>query len=172
MFGRSTDVFDRVVGSEEIALDDISGMPIMAAHDYWDKVRGPAFAPPRKSFRLDELPPRLIPYIAMVDFLGPPLDYYYRFFGSAMAEASGRELTGKTYYADGIEGYGFVNARLFPVLIERRSPMVHRTTWESVKGVRLVTMTLRLPLSSDGANVDGAVTANSYEFDRRPFSPA
>lgn len=166
MFGRSADVFDRVVGSDEIALDDITEMPIMAAYNYWDVQRGDNFAPPRRSFRLDELPPRLVPYLAMVDFLGPPLDFYYRFFGSAMAEVSGRELTGKTYYADKIEGYGFVNARLFPILIERKAPMVHRTTWESVRGVRLVTVTLRLPLSNDGTNVDGAVTANSYEIDR------
>lgn len=172
MFGRSTDVFDRVVGSDEILLGDIADMPIMAAYTHWDDQRGDKFAPSRRSFRLDELPPRLVPYLAMVDFLGPPLDFYYRFFGSAMAEVSGRELTGKTYYADKIEGYGFVNARLFPVLIERKTPMVHRTTWESVRGVRLVTVTLRLPLSSDGMSVDGAVTANSYEIDRTAVRPA
>ncbi|MBO6948011.1 MAG: hypothetical protein JJ855_08525 [Rhodospirillales bacterium] len=172
MFGRSADVFDRVVGSDEIALDDIAYLPIMAAYRYWDEQRGGNFAPPRRSFRLEELPPRLIPYMAMIDFLGPPLDFYYRFFGGAMAEVSGRELTGKTYYADKIEGYGFVNARLFPILIERKTPMVHRTTWESVRGLRLVTVTLRLPLSNDGMNVDGAVTANSYEIDRTSVRPA
>lgn len=172
IFGRRTDIFDRAIGSDEITLDDIADMPIMAAYHYWDDRRGEDFAPPRKSFHLEELPPRLIPYMAMVDFLGPPLDFYYRFFGSAMAEVSGRELTGKTYYADKIEGYGFVNARLFPILIERKTPMVHRTTWESVRGIRLVTATLRLPLSTDGINVDGAVTANSYEFDRTSVRPA
>lgn len=164
MFANNVEVFDRILESVEITLADIHGMPIMAAYEYWNGLRGSAFAPPRQVFRLEELPPRLVPYMAMVDFVGPPLDYYYRFFGTAMAEASGRELTGKTYYADNVEGYGFVNARLFPVLIERKEPLFHRTTWESVKMVQLVTTTIRLPLSSDGETVDGAVTANDYEF--------
>lgn len=170
MFGRNTEVFDRIVESDEIGLGDISELPVLAAYEYWNALRGKAFAPPRRYFHLEDLPPKLVPYMAMIDFVGPPLDYFYRFFGSAMAEASGRELTGKTYYADNVEGYGFVNARLFPILIERKTPMVHRTTWESVRGVRLVTVSLRLPLSSDGETVNGAVTANDYRFDRSSVS--
>jgi len=164
MFANSTDVFDRIVESREIQLDDIADMQIMAAYEYWNDLRGDAVGPPRKTFMLEELPPKLIPCMAMIDFVGPPLDFYYRFFGSAMAEAAGRELTGKTYYADNVEGYGFVNARLLPILIERRVPMVHRTVWESVKRVQLETTSLRLPLSSDGVTVDGAVTANDYKY--------
>jgi hypothetical protein len=164
MFGHCSEAFDRIVESNEVQLDDIAGMTIMAAYDYWDKLRGDAVGPPRRSFSLENLPPKLIPCMAMIDFIGPPLDYYYRFFGTAMAEASGRELTGKRYYADKIEGYGFVNARLFPILVERKSPMVHRTVWESVKRVQLETTSLRLPMSTDGINVDGAITANDYKF--------
>lgn len=164
MLKRNPDIFDRVVESYEIRLDDIVGMFIFAAYEYWNQRRGKAFAPPRKSFRLEELPPGLVPYMAMVDFVGPPLDFYYRFFGTAMVERSGCELTGKSYYADNVEGYGFVNARLFPILIERKVPMVHRTIWESVKGLQMQTTTLRLPLSTDGETVDAAVTANDYKM--------
>lgn len=162
MFAHSTDIFDRIVESKEIGLEDIADLRIKAAYDYWDSIRDGAIGPPRRKFMLEDLPPKLVPCMAMVDFIGPPLDYFYRFFGTAMVEASGRELTGKTYYADKVEGYGFVNARLFPVLIERKAPMVHQTIWESVRGLRLRTITLRLPLSSDSINVDGAVTANDY----------
>jgi len=164
MFGQGAEVFDRIVDSTEIRLDEITDMPILAAYNYWDSLRGDAIGPPRPSFRLETLPPRLIPCLAVIDIIGPPLDYYYRFFGTAMAEAAGRELTGKRYYADKVEGYGFVNARLLPVLIERREPMVHKTIWESVRRVRLQTTTLRLPLSADGQTVNGAVTANDYKY--------
>lgn len=164
MFGHNPDIFDKIVESNEIELDDITGLPIMAAYKYWDDLRNGAIGPSRKDFRLEELPPKLIPCMAMVDFIGPPLDYYYRFFGTAMVDASGRELTGKCYYADNIEGYGFVNARLFPILIERKKPMVHRTNWESVKRLQLQTTSLRLPLSTDGVTVNGAVTANDYKY--------
>lgn len=60
--------------------------------------------------------------------------------------------------------YGFVNARLLPILIERKQPMAHRTVWESARRVKLRTTTLRLPLSSDGETVIGAITANNYEY--------
>ena len=164
MFARNGDPFDRIVDSREIQLDDIASMSIMAAYEYWNDLRGDEIGPARKHFRLEDLPSSLIPCMAMIDFVGPPLDFYYRFFGTAMAEAAGRELTGKTYYADAVEGYGFVNARLLPLLIERKTPMVHRTVWESVKGVQLETTSLRLPLSSDGETVDGAVTVHDYKY--------
>ncbi len=164
MFGYSSDIFDRIVESKEISLQSIAELPVYAAYIYWNDIRGDGIGPPRQVFKLEELPPNLIPYLAMIDFVGPPLDFYYRFFGTAMTEASGRELTGKTYYADKVEGYGFVNARLLPILIERRQPMVHRTIWTSARRVQLQTTTLRLPLSSDGETVNGAVTANNYEY--------
>jgi len=102
--------------------------------------------------------------MAIVDFVGPPLDYYYRFFGSHMVEISGLELTGKRYYADNVEGYGFVNAKIFPIMIEERRPVVHRMTWISVKQLLYATTTVRLPLSADGQNVTGGVTVNQYRL--------
>lgn len=151
-----------IVGTTEIGREDIAALDIDAVCRQWDRVRGECFAPTLRAFRLDELPPALVPRMAIVDFVGPPLDYFYRFFGTGMTEIAGQELTGKTYYADKIEGYGFVNAKLFPVLIETKSPMFHQITWESVKGLLFVTTTARLPLSNDGSQVTGAITANVF----------
>ncbi|MEX0693824.1 MAG: hypothetical protein WD075_05205 [Rhodospirillales bacterium] len=164
MFGNTRDPLDRIIESAEITRADVARLDINAAYLYWDALRQDAVGPPQSAFKLDALPPRLVPCLAVIDFVGPPLDYYYRFFGSSMVEAAGKELTGKTYYKDKVQGYGFVNARLFPVLIEQRQPLFHRTIWESVKRVRLQTTSLRLPLSNDGVTVTGAVTANDYKF--------
>jgi len=164
MYQKSQDSFDRIVQSVEIDHADIIGLDIYAAYEYWEGLRNGALGPTQSAFKLEVLPPKLIPRMAVVDFVGPPLDFFYRFFGTAMAEAAGQELTGKYYYRDNVEGYGFVNARLFPVLIEVRKPLFHRTTWESVKGMLLETTTLRLPLSNNGETVTGAVTANTYRF--------
>lgn len=151
-----------VVDTMEIDHDEIAALDIDAVYRYWDGLRGERIAPTRRAFHLEELPPQIVPRMAMIDFLGPPLDYHYRFFGTKMTEVAGRELTGKTYYADKIEGYGFVNAKLFPVLVERKKPLFHRTTWESVKGLLFMTTTMRLPLSDDGEKITGAVTANVF----------
>lgn len=152
-----------ILNTEEIRRDDIAAFDIDAVYRYWDGLRDDRIAPPRRTFHLEDLPPQVVPRMAMVDFLGPPLDYYYRFFGTKMTEIAGRELTGKTYYADKIKGYGFVNAQLFPILVERKQPLFHQTTWESVKGLLFTTTTMRLPLSDDGEKITGAVTANIFK---------
>ena len=154
----------RIISATEIGAEDIAGLSIGYAFDYWRRVAQGRFAPPRVEFHLDDLPPEVIPCVTLVDFIGPPLDYYYRFFGTAMREVSGVELSGKRYYADGVEGYGFVNAKLFPQLIERRQPLFHRIEWESRNGVPFLTTSVRLPLSDDGAMVTGAVTANDFRL--------
>lgn len=153
-----------IVETVRLEVSDIGYSALITVHDYWDRVRGQAFAPSLRQFHLDELDPAIIPKMAIVDFVGPPLDYYYRFFGSHMVEISGLELTGKRYYADNVEGYGFVNAKIFPIMIEERRPVVHRMTWISVKQLLYATTTVRLPLSADGQNVTGGVTVNQYRL--------
>ena len=101
--------------------------------------------------------------MAVVDFIGPPLDFYYRFFGTRMVEIAGQELTGRRYHADKITGYGFVNAEIFPIMIESRRPVCSRTRWVSVRGFDITTTTVRLPLSEDGETITGGVTANSFQ---------
>ena len=162
MFGEMRNAIAHVDRMIEIGRDDIAGSGIDAVYEYWENRRDGAFAPPRRRFRLDDLPASVIPCMAMIDFVGTPVDYYYRFFGSKMVEVAGRELTGKRYFADAVEGYGFVNAQLFPLLVERKVPMIHRVNWISDRGLRIVTTSVRLPLSEDGEAVSGAVTANDY----------
>ncbi|MEK9723478.1 MAG: hypothetical protein VW405_08340, partial [Rhodospirillaceae bacterium] len=108
--------------------------------------------------------PRVVPYMAVVDFVGPPLDFYYRFFGTKMVEFSGVELTGKTYYADGVTEYGFVNAQQFPRMIEMRRPLVIEARWMSMRGLRVATQTIRLSLSEDGETITGGAAVNEYRL--------
>lgn len=146
----------------EISLADIAGKDIEAAFTYWDQVRGERFAPARRDVKLDELPSKLIPAIAVVDFVDEPIDYLYRFFGTTLVQVSGMELTGKRYFADKIKGYGFVNEKLFPELIARREPLFHIIKWQSIRSITYETTSVRLPLSDDGETVTGAMSANSW----------
>ncbi len=153
----------RLISTEEIDLADIAEMDIHELWQIWHAAKGTRFAPARRDLPLDDMPPALLPRMAVIDFVGPPLDFFYRFFGTAMVKASGIELTGKTYYADGITGYGFANAALLPKLIERRAPLAHRVTWNSKRGLTWRTTALRIPLSEDGEAVTGAITVNHYD---------
>jgi hypothetical protein len=156
------DDFAKLIEQQEFTADDIADNEIAPAFAYWQDKRGDLFAPKKRDIRLDELPTKLIPSIALVDFVGEPIDYHYRFFGSNLVQVSGMELTGKRYFADKIQGYGFVNEKLFPQLIEQKEPIFHRVTWQSIRGLIYHTTSARLPLSDDGQNVTGAVTANSW----------
>mgnify|MGYP001158455724 CR=1 FL=1 len=162
---RSNDDFKvaYIVATDELEPGDLDSPALTRVYNYWDEIRDGLVGPPRQSFRLEKMPAEIIPAMAVVDFLGPPIDYYYRFFGSRMVDIAGQDLTGKRYFADRITGYGFVNAEIFPRMIERRAPICTRTRWVSVKGFEITTTTIRLPLSEDGERITGGVTANRFE---------
>lgn len=152
----------KLIDQSEVPRERIAGTVIEEAVNYWDELRSDRIAPTRAQFKIDSLSPQLIPSIALIDFIGDPIDYYYRFFGSNMVVVSGMELTGKYYYADNVEGYGFINAKLLPEMITRKSPIYHISRWQSIRGLYFESTTARLPLADDEMNFIGAVTANSW----------
>lgn len=160
MFGR--DDLAKILEYRENTVADISGNSIEPAFTYWNDVRGDRIAPARRDLKLDELPPKLIPAIAIIEFVDDPIDYFYRFFGTSLVQVSGMELTGKRYFADKVKGYGFVNEELLPEMIKRREPLFHSIRWQSIRGIIYETTAIRLPLSDDGETVTGAMTANSW----------
>lgn len=145
----------------EITEDEIVGESIEPALEYWRSVRNENFAPTRREFKLDALPPKLVPSMAVIDIVGDPIDFLYRFFGTHLVHVAGMELTGKHYYADNIVGFGAINETLIPELIKRREPLFHLFEWESTKGVIYESKALRLPLSEDAETVTGVVTVNT-----------
>ncbi|MEQ8320283.1 MAG: hypothetical protein RH946_08475 [Rhodospirillales bacterium] len=155
----------RGASTEEIRGIDIPKIEYQGLQEvfaYWSRVRGENVAPSLREFRLEELAPAIVPNMTIADFTGPPFDYRFRFFGSMVVQAAGLELTGKKYYADGIRGFGYENAQVFPSVIEERRPIATRTTWVSVQSIRYVSTAIRLPLSADAVNITGCVTV--YHF--------
>lgn len=155
--------FSYIVDKEILDIAALDDPGLRAALDYWEATRGERIGPPVDRFRLERLPPEVIRCSALLDLIdGEPPDFRYRFFGSYMVEVAGQELTGKRYFADEIKGFGFVNAEIIPVMIERRAPIYSRTRWVSVKGMKMSATTLRLPLSEDGERVTGAFVADRF----------
>ena len=151
-----------IVDKEILDLAGMDDPGHVAVFEYWDRVRRARVGPPVGEFRLEALPPAIIPSIAVIDFLGPPMDFRYRFFGTHMVQVAGQELTGKRYFADNIEGFGFVNAEVLPMMIERREPVYSRTHWISVKDLKFTTASIRLPLSEDGETITGGVVVDRF----------
>jgi|GEM_PF-6293024 hypothetical protein len=153
----------------EITDTDITGETIEEALIYWRSIKGIDVAPSRKSFQIDQLPPKLIPSVAVIDFVDEPMDFLYRFFGTHLVHVAGMELTGKRYFADQVVGFGAINETLVPELIARRAPMFHHFEWQSSRGVTYESKAVRLPLSDDGERITGMVTANTISLFARTY---
>lgn len=153
----------------EVPEAEIAGELIEEAVAYWRSIKGSNVAPSRQSFRIEQLPSKLIPSVAVIDFVDEPMDFLYRFFGTHLVHVAGMELTGKRYYADHIIGFGAINETLVPELIARRAPMFHHFEWQSSRGVTYESKAVRLPLSDDGEKITGMVTANTISLFARTY---
>lgn len=155
---------DQWIRTEWVDISDVSKPYLFDVFGHWNQVRGEKFAPSLLEFRLEDLPPKIVPYMVIVDILGPPMDFYYRFFGTKMVENAGFDMTRKTYFADKVQGYGFVNSEVFPHVVKERKPLCTLTSWISIKGLNFSTTTLRLPISENGKDVTHAISVNHFEL--------
>lgn len=153
-------VISQLISTERLPLESIAHPQLREVVDLWTAARGDRFAPSKRDLRLEDLPPAILPNTVLVRIEMEPLDYHYTFFGTNMVTMSGVEITGKRYYADNVRGYGFVNARWFPVMIEEMKPIYTTSDWVAMSGVRRQTDTVRLPLSDDGELVSHGLTVN------------
>jgi hypothetical protein len=58
---------------------------------YWEELRGDLVTPPWRAFDWMRLPPAVIPWCAVVDVHEDPLDFVYRFWGTARTALQGRD---------------------------------------------------------------------------------
>lgn len=125
---------------------------------YWKSLRRPGRLPSRRDLDPGAIKRRL-PTISLIDVLEPnpaeaPAAFRQRLAGTELYNAYGAEITGKTLdeiYA-GPEAQYWAEHLTF--VVEQRKPNVglHSMAWRGIKGLSL--FWLRLPLASDGVNVD------------------
>ena len=97
---------------------------------------------------------RHLPTISLIDVTGEPLDYRLRLAGTGLYNVYGREITGRTlddvYNTSAAE---YWRAELDKVVEQRRPGVgVHNFGWRGASHLSI--LWLRLPLASDGVNVD------------------
>ena len=122
---------------------------------FWEGLRAGAVAPPWQSFDWSPVPSNIIPYCGVVDIRRDPLDFIYRFWGSAHVKAHGQELTGKSV------------KDMRPIAESESVFAQYRETLEAGRPLFFINLlhvgqartpykevSLRLPFSSDGRNID------------------
>ena len=120
---------------------------------YWASRRQGARLPARANIHPAHFK-RHLPTISLIDVRSDPHDYRLRLAGTGLYSVYGREITGRTLgevYNSAAADYW--RAELDKVVQERRPGVgVHNFAWRGAGHVSI--LWLRLPLSSNGADVD------------------
>jgi len=120
---------------------------------YWASLRDGALLPGRRHLDPGGIK-RLLPTVSLIDVVREPLDFSMRLAGTALYGVYGREITGKRLsdiYNTAAADYWRVE--LGRVVAERRPAVgVHSLAWRGASHLSI--LWLRLPLASDGQDVD------------------
>ncbi|MDB5436580.1 MAG: hypothetical protein JWR47_2837 [Phenylobacterium sp.] len=120
---------------------------------YWASRRQGARLPARRDIDPAGFK-RLLPTVSLIDVLAEPFDFRLRLAGTGLYGVYGREITGRRLgevYNSAAADYWRVE--LSTVVAERRPAVgVHSLAWRGASHLSI--LWLRLPLASDGQDVD------------------
>lgn len=129
---------------------------------YWQRRRPAADRLPGRADIDPADIPTLLPHVFLVDVRRAPLVYRYRLFGTELAEAYGRDITGKVLDELFTDGFRKAVALVFNHVVDHRAPLRTFGTmaWREKHHLRFEA--IQLPLAADGAAVDMILGAVIY----------
>jgi len=126
--------------------------------DYWQSKQRGRFAPGRPDIEPEELA-FILPFLYLVDVVGPQPRFRFRLVGTGIVSEYGAEITGK--FADEI----VLNENQASFLVgyqdvaSEGKPVSHRGNYTRRSGRRMTYEHLILPLSTDGRTVNMLLAA-------------
>ena len=143
---------------EVVAPDAIDlPTPLAEVYGYWDRLRQDRWAPRWSEFALTGLSSPVIPFTLVVDVRHDPLDFVYRFWGTANTTFIGYDCTGLSVrdnprFSDKV----FDECRQ---VYDSRKPLVFRSRLARADGsMARDYLRLRAPLSEDGETMTHMVS--------------
>jgi hypothetical protein len=122
---------------------------------YWVGKKGSRTAPPKAAIRTEELPPTLLPYLALLDVIGEPPRFRIRLFGTGLSAAYGEDVSTKFLDEIDLSTIGPDILTYLTALVRERRPQAVRVQLrKQVDGRRIEYERIGLPLSEDGAAVN------------------
>lgn len=157
------DIARRHKATQRVELSALTQPETIRALAYWrEKCAGRPLPAPR-DINPAEIH-RLLPFSAMVDVVGPPLDFVPRLIGEATIAAHGVNLTGVPVSALDPSAGQFRNDlfAFLAELCEQRSPAAVAGTLHWIDRSYRSFEAIYLPLSSDGERVDRIFTVTGF----------
>ena len=144
---------------EVLEVDDVDLGTGQLVLDYWNRVRGDAFAPVwQKAFKLSDQPSAIVPDMTVIDRRVDDQTFFYRFWGTNHVVMKGFEMTGKTIDQTPNKTIQRIGTRQLETVIQRRRPTVFLYTIDYPKRHKPAEFILRLPLSNNGVDVTAVVS--------------
>ncbi len=113
-----------------------------------------------------DLPPELLPKICVVDVAPAPLDFTYRYWGTAITTLHHYDLSGKSVKSLTPPDYAECIWGQYEVVYSTRQPQTFLTEVPLDTGYYSFYIAMRLPLSSDGETIDKILAAEEYGKER------
>jgi hypothetical protein len=135
-------------------------------YDYWLQKRGDRFAPAWADINLPELPPAILPRVCVVNVSPDKTDFTYRFWGTAITGMHQYDLTGKSLLNLKPAHYAKTIYRQYYTVFENKRPQGFLTEVPKGGGLYDYYAVIRLPLSSNGRDVDMLMSAEEYGDNR------
>ncbi|HKP22777.1 MAG TPA: PAS domain-containing protein [Dongiaceae bacterium] len=144
-----------------IEARQITSPRVGALHRYWQSKRRDGLLPTRAAIDPIEIP-RLLPYLVIAEIEPSPMRIRYRLVGTQVVEDNGSDFTNRY-----IEECSFAVEPLllecYRRLVETQAPVFayyewHKRDLQGAKGAVGANETGFFPLSSDGVNVDLAIS--------------
>ena len=121
---------------------------------YWREKCGRRRMPARADLDPLEMPPRLLPFITIVDVVPDARRFVYRLVGTGEVEARGNDPTGKSV-AEGFFGYDMDEAlSWYERTVQTGRPHMDAEPFIATNGRYVSAEAIFLPLSTDGTKVD------------------
>lgn len=155
---------------ETIDVLDPSFTDITTVSMHWDRARGGAFAPPWSAIDLSELPPHLVPRVCVVDVVPDPLDFVYRFWGTAITNMHKLDATKESVRTVPPADYGALLFDQYRSAYEAREPVTFACEFENDNGLIVRYVVRRHPLSNDGDRVTGVLSIEEHGKDRKDLT--
>jgi len=134
--------------------------------DYWSDLRGDRLAPAWREFDWLRIPPKIIPFFGVVDVTVDPLEFVYRFWGSAHAQAHHQELTGKPVSAIRPQAEAESVFNQYKETLDARRPLLFANTIRTgLMKIPATEISLRLPFSNDGSGIHHIVAFSDIRKD-------
>ncbi len=152
---------ENIEGRMSFQVVDMTDNPTPAFDEvleYWHQKRGDAFAPAWLEIQLIDLPAKLLPKCIVVDFDGAAGPIRYRYYGTAIADLHGYELTNRTIQDMQPPDFRDLVITQYRMVQEKRIPMFFIAHFPFLTGRRTYQYLLRLPLSNDGKTVTNVLS--------------